>query len=134
MKKVAIEEEMAKLVAKGDKNLQAARDQLQKGYTDVAVSRGYYAMFYYTTALLLTKNLRFSKHSAVISAFGEHFAKPEIVPKHLHRKLMDAFELRSTGDYEYMEEIPEQDAEELLRDAEDFINEIKRHLPPAVCK
>lgn len=130
MKKVTIEEEITKLTAKGDKNLQAARDQLQKGYTDAAVSRGYYAMFYYTTALLLTKNLRFSKHSAVIAAFGEHFAKPEIVPKYLHRKLMDAFELRSTGDYEYMEEISQREAEELLKDAEDFINEIKKRLPP----
>jgi len=134
MKQVTVEEEIAKLTAKGDKNLQAAQDQLQKGYTDAAVSRGYYAMFYYTTALLLTKNLRFSKHTAVISAFGEHFAKPEIVPRHLHRTLMDAFELRSTGDYEYMEEITEEEAEELLKDAEDFINELKQHLPPGVRK
>jgi uncharacterized protein (UPF0332 family) len=43
---------------------------------------------------------------------------------------MDAFELRSTGDYEYMEEISQREAEELLKDAEDFINEIKKRLPP----
>ena len=134
MKKVAVEEEIARLMTKGDRNFQTARDQLQKGYTDAAVSRGYYAMFYYAMALLLTKNLRFSKHTAVIAAFGEHFAKPEVVPKYLHKKLMDAFELRSTGDYEYMEEISQQEAEELLRDAEGFINEIKQRLPHATSK
>jgi len=132
MRKVGVDAEITKLAAKGDRNLQAAREQLRNGHTDVAVSRGYYAMFYYATALLLTKNLRLSKHSAVISAFGEHFAKPQLVPQYLHRKLMDAFELRSTGDYEYMEEISLQEAEELLKDAEEFISEIKRQLLSAI--
>jgi len=37
-------------------------------------------MFYTVEALLLSQNLTFSKHSAVISAFGKNFVKTGIFP------------------------------------------------------
>lgn len=37
-----------------------------------AVSRAYYAMFYLASAILLKKGLNFSKHQAVVAAFGSH--------------------------------------------------------------
>jgi uncharacterized protein (UPF0332 family) len=126
----AVREAIARLSRKGARNLAAARDQYEKGAYDIAVSRGYYAMFYFTEALLLTKNLRFSKHTGVISAFGEHFAKPNLVTEDLHRMLLNAYELRSTGDYEYMEDVTKEETEALLADAERFIAAIREKLPP----
>ena len=46
-----------------------------QGFHDFATSRAYYAMFYVAEALLLGEGLTFSKHSAVIAAFGKSFVK-----------------------------------------------------------
>ena len=56
-------------------------------------------MFYTVQALLLTKNLSFSKHSAVISSFGKEFIKNGIFPPSLHKNISKAFDTRQAGDY-----------------------------------
>ncbi len=65
------------------------------------VSRTYYAMFYSAEAVLLTKNLSFSSHKGVISAFGEHFIKTDIFPRDMGKEFNRVFEKRQLGDYEY---------------------------------
>ena len=52
---------------------------------DFAVSRAYYAMFYVAEALLLGQGLSFSKHSAVLAAFGKRLTKPGIVSPEFHK-------------------------------------------------
>ncbi|MGH8071352.1 MAG: HEPN domain-containing protein [Candidatus Entotheonellia bacterium] len=52
----------------------AARLLLEGGYPDFAASRVYYAMFYIAQAFLEGEGMAFSKHSAVVAAFGQHFA------------------------------------------------------------
>jgi len=121
-------DEIKKLLEKAVKNLEASKKDIQDGFFDSAVSRAYYAVFYSAEALLLTKDLRFSKHSAVHSAFGEYFAKTSEVEPNLHKILLKAFELRSSGDYDYMEEIAKEEAEDILKDAEYFVNEIRKKL------
>jgi uncharacterized protein (UPF0332 family) len=56
-------------------------------------------MFYIAEAFLEGEGLSFSKHSAVIAAFGREFAKPQRVPLNFHRFLIEAQALRTTGDY-----------------------------------
>jgi len=72
------------LIEKAKKSASAAKKLLESGYSDFSVSRSYYAMFYATEALLLAKNLSYSKHSAVISEFGKKFVKTGIIPSKLH--------------------------------------------------
>lgn len=67
--------EVKKLIQKSKRSLKAAENLFRDKDYDFAVSRAYYAMFYAAEALLLTKNLSFSKHSGVISGFWEHFVK-----------------------------------------------------------
>ena len=57
-------------------------------------------MFYPAEALLLSKGLSFSSHSAVLAAFGREFAKSGIVAAKFHRYLLDAEDLRHTSDYD----------------------------------
>src|ERR1017187_10687086 len=53
---------------------------------DGAVSRAYYAMFHVAGALLLSKGMTFSKHSAAISAFGQEHGRPSsALPPHGRR-------------------------------------------------
>ena len=58
------------LLLKARQSLSAARLMLDSEYPDYAASRAYYAMFYIAEAFLEGEGLSFSKHSAVISAFG----------------------------------------------------------------
>lgn len=61
----------AALLQQASDSLAAARALLDLGYAGFAASRAYYAMFYIAEAFLEGEGLSFSKHSAVISAFGD---------------------------------------------------------------
>jgi len=92
------------------------------------VSRTYYAMFYSVQAALLTKNLSFSSHKGVVSAFGEYFVKPGVFPREMGRELNRAFEKRQLADYEYTFVISKQEAEEILSSGKKFVGNITRQL------
>ena len=93
--------EIKSLMKRAEKYLRSAKMLLEEGDYESSVSRTYYAMFYSAQAILLTKNVSFSSHKGVISAFGEHFIKTDILPKEMGRELNRAFEKRQIGDYEY---------------------------------
>jgi uncharacterized protein (UPF0332 family) len=57
-------------------------------------------MFYVAQALLLEEKLTYSRHSAVISAFGQRLAKTGGVPAAFHRYLIEAQESRDIADYD----------------------------------
>jgi len=120
--------EIKSLVEKAKKYLRSAEILLKEGDYESSVSRTYYAMFYCAQAMLLTKNLSFSSHKGVISAFGEHFVKTGVFPKEMGRELNRAFEKRQLGDYEYTFVISKREAEEMLESGKKFVNEIVQHL------
>jgi len=80
-------------------SIAAAKLLLDNGYPNYAASRSYYAMFYIAEAFLEGDGLAFSKHSAVIAAFGKEFAHTGRVPVEYHRYLVDAEDLRHVADY-----------------------------------
>lgn len=88
------------LLRKAADSLRAAKLLASQGFNDFAISRAYYTMFYITTALLLGEGLSFSKHSAVIAKFGQHFAKTGRVPVKFHRYLIEAQNSRHVSDYD----------------------------------
>lgn len=67
--------EQAALGRKAQASLQAARLLASQGFHDFAAARAYYSMFYLAEAFLLGESLAFSRHSGVIAAFGQHFAR-----------------------------------------------------------
>ncbi|HHE04695.1 MAG TPA: HEPN domain-containing protein [candidate division WOR-3 bacterium] len=121
-------EEINKIIEKAERSLKTAKELFNKGDYDFAVSRAYYTMFYMAEAVLMTKGLSFSKHSAVISAFGQHYIKTGIIDKKYHKMFSDAFEIRQIGDYNFLREISEEEALIVVKNAEDFLNEIRRFL------
>ena len=56
---------------------QEARLMLEHGHLHGAANRIYYACFYATVALLLTKGLSSPKHNGVMALFNRHFVKPK---------------------------------------------------------
>ncbi|MBS0156438.1 MAG: HEPN domain-containing protein [Nitrospira sp.] len=118
-------QEIAGLLTKARRSIKAAERLLQDGDYDFAVSRAYYGMFYVAQAMLLTRDLRRSKHSGVIAAFQEHFVKSGDVPDRYFHLLRDGFEDRAEGDYGFAE-IGRDQAEAGIEAARQFITELGR--------
>ena len=99
---------------------------LSHGSLYSAVNRIYYAIFYQVSALLLTKNLSFSKHSGVLAAFNREFVKTGKVNKELGRFFNRMFEYRKVGDYGDLIEFNQTKVEEWLKIAKEFLEVIKK--------
>lgn len=125
---MSMNEEVEKLFKKAENSLDAAHLLFEKGYYDFSASRSYYTMFYSAEAVLLTKDLSFSKHSSVVASFGKEFIKTEIFPQRLHKYLVDAFDVRNLGDYGAPGSVNKKKAEDLLEKSEEFLDEIKEHI------
>ena len=115
--------ELVQLVRKARRSLRAAKRLFESRDFDFSVSRAYYAMFYCAEALLLTQKMSFSKHSAVIAAFGKHFIKTGLLPANFHSYLLTAFKDRQLADYEVIKKITKQEAETNIRNAEEFLKQ-----------
>ena len=109
--------EQRELLLKAQKSLQAAKLLLSNDYPNYATSRAYYSMFYIAEAFLEGEGLAFSKHSAVIAAFGREFAKPQRISANFHRFLIEAQELRTTGDYGQLNAVTVEQAKEQIENS-----------------
>lgn len=116
------------LIAKGRRSRAAAQRLSDHGDHDFAVSRAYYAMFYLAEALLLSKSLEFSRHSAVVAAFQQHFVKTGELPAELFESLRAGFERRQTADYSAEAETSAREAADLLRRAGRFVEVAEAYL------
>ena len=123
-------DEQAGLLAKARDSLDAARLLLDAGYADFAVSRVYYAMFYAAEALLDSRGLAYSRHSAVIAAFGKEFCLSGDLPVDFHRRLIDAEDARHSGDYGSPNSISGEECRLHLDGALEFVDVIERHMRP----
>jgi uncharacterized protein (UPF0332 family) len=92
-------EDQRELLEEARDSIAAAKLLLDGGFPGYAASRAYYAMFYVAEVFLEGEGLSFSKHSAVIAAFGQRYAREGKVPVEFHRYLLEAQELRHSGDY-----------------------------------
>jgi uncharacterized protein (UPF0332 family) len=115
--------EIRSLMERAKRSVRSARNLLEDGDFDFALSRAYYAMFYAAKAALLRRGVQRSKHSGVIAAFAEHLVKPGCFPTADQRNLQAAFQERSEGDYAGIFPSREK-TEQRLRDADDFVARI----------
>jgi uncharacterized protein (UPF0332 family) len=120
--------EQVALLQKAQASLQAARLLSEQGFYDFAISRAYYAMFYVAEAFLLGDGLAFSKHSAVIAAFGERFAKSGRIPQEFHRYLIEGESSRNVGDYDIKPGLSKGEATEQIKRAEKFLKLAEREI------
>jgi uncharacterized protein (UPF0332 family) len=120
--------EIESLLQRAEKAVKSAELLLKEGDFDSSVSRSYYAMFYATEALLLTKELKFSSHRSVISLFGEHFIKTGIFKPEMGKSLRNAFDKRLIGDYSFAPQVDEEEAKEVLTWTKEFVKEIREYL------
>lgn len=120
--------EIPALIGRANKYLRSAALLIEAEDFESSVSRSYYAMLFATEALLLTRDLTFSSHRGVISAFGRHFVKTGLFPAEMRVWLQNAFDQRQRGDYFFEAVMEKSTAETVLTHATAFISKIAEHL------
>ena len=110
---------------RAEASIRAAKELASKSYYDFVASRAYYAAFYAATALLLSKELEFSRHSGVIASIHQRFVKTGKMDKRHGKDLNWLFELRGVGDYGATIHVSQQDAVRAIEIAEDFLETTK---------
>ena len=120
--------EISKLLEKAQHALEVAEKLQQDDYPPDAAAKIYYSMFYAAQALLKSEGIDVTKHSAVESAIGHHFAKPGKIDARYHRMLMDARKLREIADYDIQEEVPASVASSTIEQGREFLSTIETYL------
>lgn len=121
-------EEITANLERAGASMQAATELTSSGYYDFAASRAYYAAFYAATALLLSEELEFGKHSGVIAAIHQGFVRAGRLDKKYGKDLNWLFELRGVGDYGVTIHVSQEDAEKAIRTAEEFLSAVQTML------
>ncbi|MBT1076163.1 HEPN domain-containing protein [Geobacter grbiciae] len=116
------------LLDKSAQSIGAAETLMREQYVDFAAGRAYYAMFYAIEALLLSRDMSFSKHSAVIAAFGKEFVKAGTFDSRFHRYLLNAFDLRNAGDYGIIHSVSEEKARQTIEEAKELLAVVTNYL------
>ena len=123
-----MKETTQQLFARAIDTIEAAEILLTNGKTDIAAGRAYYAMFYIAEALLNEKGFQFGKHSNVLSAYGQHFAKTKVLDPKYHRWLITAFDQRQVGDYAFDPNVQSNVVVEMIDQAQEFLEVAKKYL------
>ena len=116
-----MKEASQKILKKAQESIKAAEILAREGQNVFASSRIYYAMFYMAEALLYEGGLKFKKHSAVHSAFGEQFVKTKIFDPKFHKFLVKAFESRLISDYDFDASITPEEITLMIGQAREFL-------------
>jgi len=91
----------------------------------LAVNRIYYGMFYILSALSLRYDFSTSKHQQLIGWFNKEFISTGEIDRKYGRILHNAYNNRSTGDYDDFAEFDEEDVKKSFDEMNDFIRTIR---------
>lgn len=115
-----------------EESLDEARFLLAGGKSARSViNRAYYAMLYAVLALLVYEEFSSSKHSGVLGYFNRRFIKGGVFDKSLGLSLGRAFELRQRVDYREQVEPAQEQAAEVLDQADRFVKAVAAYLATA---
>ena len=123
------ESEIQHFITLAEESHDAAKGLIKLGHPRFSAAQSYYTLFYLAQALLLTKGMIFSSHSAVVAAYGKEFAKTGLLDSKFHRYIIDAQERREIGHYgDQQEEVTNEQALQSLQWANEFIQAVKTYL------
>jgi uncharacterized protein (UPF0332 family) len=117
--------EIAANLKRASFSIKAAEDLFTGGFFDFVASRAYYAAFYAATALLLSDDMEFTKHSGLIAAIHQQYVKKGKLETEHGKNLNWLFELRGVGDYGETVHVSKEDARKAIEAAQEFVNVVK---------
>ena len=122
------EERVKDKIKRSEKALEAAHKLLENKLYEDCVSRSYYSVLHASKAALLKIDIETRSHKGVRSMFGLHLVKPGLIEKEFAAILTAEQEDRELGDYETGVLIEAERAEQRVKEAEKFLNRIKKYL------
>ena len=115
-------------ICKAEENLQASITMFEKEFYNFSINRSYYAVFDAIRAINALDNFDSSKHSGVISYFNQNYVKTEIFNSNTSKIIKKASLLREKSDYEDFYCATKQEAKECIKEATNFVNEVKNYI------
>lgn len=109
---------------KAKESLSSARSEQNAGRFVFAINRAYYGCFYSASAVLLKRGEKFSKHSGVRAALHRSLVKTGEIDKRWGKFYDLIFNSRQRGDYQELISFSPEEAEELISEAERFVDEM----------
>lgn len=91
-----------------------------------AANRLYYSVFHAVNALFISDGLEAGHHKTSHSLFSMHYIKTDLLPIDYGRLYNNLQSLREKSDYNCFFDVSEQDIEQGIDIAEDFIQAIER--------
>jgi len=113
---------------KAEERLKTARHLYEQEYYEDSISRSYYAIFFATKGLLVTKDIDPRRHSGVKNQFAQHFVKTGEIEPEFKDILKQAKEIREMGDYDEFYIASPEEARWQLESAERFLQRVKEIL------
>ena len=96
------------------------------GSINSCVNRLYYAAFYATLALLLSKNIEVKSHSGVKKKLGEEFVIKGIVSRDFAKVYGILSDYRHKGDYDDLFDFDKEVVENLLIPVKEYIDIVEK--------
>ena len=90
-----------------------------------SVTMSYYAMYSSALALLLKKNISPKTHEGTLRQLAKEYVKTGLLSKESYGSLYNSRETRNDSSYDYSKTFSEDEAENLILQAEKFINEVE---------
>lgn len=115
-------------LAKAGEMLSASEDNLEIGQYKTSLNRSYYAVFHAMRAANVLKGFDSSKHSGVIAFFTKEYLKTEILDRNLAVIIKDSSLCREKSDYDDFYVAGRAEAEEQLKNAKWFVNQIEDYV------
>ena len=112
-------------ISRAHEALEEARILFDAGHINSYVNRLYYACFYATSALLLTKNLSTNRHGYLRSLLHKEFVKTGSIPQEMGKHFDLLFTNRQKGDYADLVEFKADQVADWLAPTKTFVSHIE---------
>ena len=90
-----------------------------------SVTMSYYAMYSSALALLLKMDISPKTHEGTLRQLAKEYVKTGLLSKESYDSLYESRETRNDSSYDYSKTFSEEEAENLILQAEKFINEVE---------
>ncbi len=107
------------------RTLEESKSLVEQGWLNLAANRLYYALYYISSALLISVGVPTKSHSGLMTQFNYHFVKPGIISIEDGKLMRTIFNLRQESDYEDFVEVTMADIEEYTPKVTELVNRIR---------
>lgn len=110
---------------KAEDALVEAKDCISLNHWNLAANRLYYAVYYASSALLISAGHAAKTHEGTIGMIGQHYVRTGILANEDGSLLARLQNMRHTGDYDDFLDWTQEDVEPYISKAEAYIEKIK---------